>query len=395
MNCITPPKYVISILKRLESHGYSAYMGGGCVRDIIMNHRPNDWDICTSALPEEVMALFPHSRPTGLKHGTVTVIEKGSAVEVTTFRAEGEYRDHRRPESVRFIADLMGDLERRDFTVNAIALPLSGVLFDPFNGRSDIEKKLIRCVGDPCRRFEEDALRMFRAFRFSAVLGFAIESETLSAIKEKSHLAGMLAKERICSEIEKILLSDCPDTLSDVIENGLLDGIVLRNGTVDLTTLKRLPVNRAQRWAGLCVLLLRNGMIEDAEEFLLSLRLDSATVHNSSAGCRLAAEGIPRDKASFKKLLSRNGTDIGRCAAAAAESLYGAGYIRLLRSIMKSGECYSLKRLAVSGDDLLELGFRGEKLGKELYILLDHVINFPEDNKKELLLDIARNDKTF
>ncbi|MGI5984965.1 MAG: CCA tRNA nucleotidyltransferase [Clostridiales bacterium] len=394
MSCITPPKYVINVLKRLESHGYSAYMVGGCVRDIIMNRRPNDWDICTSALPEEVMSVFPNSRPTGIKHGTVTVIEHGSTVEVTTFRADGEYLDHRRPENVRFITDLRGDLERRDFTVNALAIPLSGLIFDPFGGRIDIEKKLIRCVGDPDKRFQEDALRMLRAFRFSAVLGFEIEAQTLSAIGKNASLSNALAIERVCAELEKILLSNSPQVISDVIEHGLLSGIIEgRIAKSELAVLKTLPKNRSQRWAGLCALLQKNGLINYIEEFLFSLRLDSATIHNSTAGCKLVMKKAPSNRLEWKKLLSRNGTDIGKCAAAAAEVLYGTGYIKMLHAVMCSGECYSLKRLSVTGDDLMELGFRGIDLGNALYALLDHVIEFPSDNYKTILLDMAKEIK--
>ena len=197
MNSVRPPKYVINVMERLSRRGFEVYLVGGCVRDLIIGRRPCDWDVCTSALPEEVMSFFPRSRPTGIKHGTVTVISHGSPVEVTTFRSDGEYKDHRRPESVIFIGDLKSDLERRDFTINALAMPLSGEILDNFGGRKDIENKLIRCVGEPEKRFDEDALRMLRAFRFSAVLGFEIEQDTLDAIKIKAHLSKELAKERI------------------------------------------------------------------------------------------------------------------------------------------------------------------------------------------------------
>jgi len=268
VSTVKPPKYVISIQKRLESRGFPAYLVGGCVRDIIMGRRPNDWDLCTAALPEEVTAIFPRSRPTGIKHGTVTVIEHGSSAEVTTFRSDGEYKDHRRPENVRFIADLKGDLERRDFTVNALALPLSGEIFDPFGGRGDIEKRLLRCVGEPDTRFNEDALRMFRAFRFSAVLGFEIEPLTLAAIRRNAALSSTLAKERVRAEIEKILLSESPQVISELIVFGLLSDIIAASPAIpNLSLLKRLPKNRALRWAGLCALLSKSGQISGVGEF--------------------------------------------------------------------------------------------------------------------------------
>lgn len=395
MSNITPPKYVLNVLERLENHGFSAFMVGGCVRDIIMGRRPNDWDICTSALPEEVISVFPHSRPTGIKHGTVTVTIHGSSVEITTFRSDGEYKDHRRPDTVRFIGDLKGDLERRDFTANALALPLSGEICDLFGGRNDIEKRLIRCVGDPNKRFDEDALRMLRAFRFSAVLGFEIEPETLSAIRNNAHLSGELAKERVRIELEKILLSDAPQVISDVIKYGLLCGIVVEDSAIpDLNVLKKLPKNRTLRWAGLCALLLNDGVINDAENFLSTLRLDTATLRNCCAGCSIALQKAPANKLAWKRLLSENGTETGKCAAAACEALYGSGYFKLLHSVIRSGECFSLRQLAVSGDDLAGLGFRGTELGGALSILLYHVLEYPLDNEKAFLLDMAKEIKS-
>jgi len=370
-------------------------MVGGCVRDIIMGRRPNDWDICTSALPEEVIAVFPHSRPTGMQHGTVTVMIHGSSVEITTFRSDGEYKDHRRPDSVQFIANLKGDLERRDFTSNALALPLSGEICDLFGGRDDIEKKRIRCVGDPNKRFSEDALRMLRAFRFSAVLGFEIEPLTLAAIKNNAHLSASLAKERVRIELEKILLSDSPQIISSVIEYGLLRAIVVENtSTPDLNVLKNLPKNRTLRWAGLCALLMKSGVISNAETFLTALRLDTATIRGCGAGCALTEKSAPADELAWKKLLSENGTVTGKCAAAACEVLHGSGHLKLLRSVLRIGECFSLRQLAVSGDELMSLGFRGTEIGEVLSLLLNHVLEHPSNNEKVLLLDMAREKKT-
>ena len=385
------PQYVTDILSRLESQGFSAYMVGGCVRDIILGRRPHDWDICSSALPEEILAIFPHSIPTGIKHGTVTVKSHGSSSEVTTFRSDGEYKDHRRPESVSFLAGLKGDLERRDFTVNALALPLSGELCDLFGGRDDIENKLIRCVGDPDRRFEEDALRMLRAFRFSAVLGFEIEPSTLAAIRKNAPLSAFLAKERVRDELEKALLSDSPQTVSRVIEYGLIDELVDDASVLpDLLALKRLPKNRSQRWAGLCALLLKNGVIKDSASFLSLLRLDTSAVRNCSEGCKLALERSPDDVLSWKKLLAENSVEIALCAAAACETLYGSGHLKLLRSVLKSGEVYSVRQLAVSGDDITNLGFRGVEVGAVLSSLLYHVLEQPVNNDRPLLLSMAR-----
>lgn len=392
MKSIAPPEYADFVLERLETSGHAAYLVGGCVRDILMGRHPNDWDICTSALPEEVIKVFPNTRPTGIKHGTVTVITHGSQVEVTTFRSDGEYKDHRRPENVRYIADLKGDLERRDFTINAIAMERSGDLFDPFSGRDDIQNKIIRCVGDPDTRFNEDALRMLRALRFSAVLGFEIDAATLKSIQNNAYLAKALAKERVQTELEKILLSASPSMLSSVIEFGLLGDIVSPQASVpDLRAIKRLPRNRTLRWAGLCALLIKGGHITDAERFLLSLRLDSSTVNNCSVGCKLCSEKAPASRLDWKRIISKHGTDTAMCAASCAEVLYGKGHLSLLKSVIKSGECCSRSELSVNGDDLIKLGYRGTEIGNVMDALLSHVLEFPDDNENDYLLDMARS----
>lgn len=391
MSVIRPPKYVISVLLRLESHGFRAYLVGGCVRDCIMGRRPNDWDICTNALPNEVTSVFHNSRPTGLKHGTVTVIEHGSSVEITTFRTDGAYLDHRRPENVHFISSLAADLERRDFTINSIALPLSGIIFDPFGGAADIEKRLIRCVGDPDKRFSEDTLRMFRAVRFSATLGFDIEEQTMAAIRKNAHLAKSLAAERICTEVEKTLLSKKPQKIEELIRCELLSEYLFETkNEIDLSPISLIPKNRFQRWSSLCILLKLSGKIDSAEEFLQKLRLDTTTIHNASRGCDLALTEVPQTKLQWKQLLSKNGTDCGKCAAAAAEAMCGGNHIRQLHSVISTGECFSLKRLNICGDDLLELGFSGPKLGRALDTLLDYILEHPAENVRPLLLERAK-----
>ena len=254
---INPPKYVRQILFGLQARGHLAYLVGGCVRDVIMDITPQDWDICTSALPEEVMELFPCSRPTGLEHGTVTVIIGSKSAEVTTFRTEGDYRDHRRPDSVTFVSDLITDLSRRDFTMNAIALSADGMLADPFDGVSDIEKRCIRCVGNPKLRFTEDALRMFRALRFSARLGFTIEYDTLSAIEECAELASELAPERVRDEVEKILLTTRPETMSAAISFGLMKRYISGAGwkTPNFADLASMPRKPLSRWVAFSIML--------------------------------------------------------------------------------------------------------------------------------------------
>ena len=391
MATIAPPKYVRQILFTLQGHGYPAYLVGGCVRDMLLEHRPHDWDICTGALPEQVMALFPGSRPTGLAHGTVTVVIGSRQVEVTTFRTEGSYADHRHPDRVAFVTELTEDLSRRDFTMNAIALAADGLLADPFGGVEDIREKRIRCVGEPALRFEEDALRMLRALRFSAKLGFTIEINTLLAIQEKAPLAATLAAERVREELEKLLLTDAPETVYPLMEMGLLDAYLLDRPLFSplFRKLRRLPRKALYRWAGLTVLLCRLGCIDSAEDFIRSLRLDSRSIRCCAAAEQLLRQPLPTTPLAWKKALHAWEVPGVSCAAAVSDALYGGQSLKELRAVLRSGECFSLKHLAVSGDDLLALGLRGRALGEMLNFLLDYVMEFPENNRRELLLSLA------
>ena len=391
MAAITPPSYVRQVLAALQARGHSAYLVGGCVRDMILGVHPQDWDICTSALPEETLAVFPGSRPTGLKHGTVTVAIGSRQVEVTTFRRDGSYADHRHPDEVSFVGDLTTDLSRRDFTINAIALSLDGLAVDPFGGARDIRDRIIRCVGVPAERFEEDALRMFRALRFSARLGFEIEEGTMAAIAEKAPLAASLAPERIRDEVEKLLLTRQPEKMALLIDAGLLDAFLTRRplGEFRLLRLNQLPRRALYRWAAFCVLLEEAGCIASVEDFLLALRLDSRTLRCCADCAALLRTPPPNKRADWKRLLRRYGVDSADCAARVHDALLGGSCRRQLREVLKSGECFSLKHLAVGGDDLLALGLRGKALGDMLDFLLDYVIDYPENNRRELLLSLA------
>ena len=389
---ITPPKYVRHILVTLQSRGHPAYLVGGCVRDMLLGVQPHDWDICTGALPEQVLEIFPGSRPTGLKHGTITVTLNSRSVEVTTFRSEGDYADHRHPDMVSFVGDLTTDLSRRDFTMNAIAISPDGLTADPFGGAADIGKKLIRCVGLPEQRFEEDALRMFRALRFSARLGFEIESGTLEAIGKKAHLASALAAERVRDEVEKILLTPSPETVFTLIDLGLMDTYLLRrlSRAEPLARLRLLPKKSLCRWAGLCLVLLSEGAVRSAEDFLLKLRLDSRTLRCCAEAAVILQSPLPSPPVAWKRLLHRSGVDTVTCAAACGDALYGGSRAKELKAVLKSGECFSMKHLAVSGDDLLALGLRGKELGEMLNFLLDYVMEYPRNNRRELLLSLAK-----
>ncbi len=390
---ITPPKYVKQVLIKLQSRGYLAYLVGGCVRDMILGVHPQDWDICTSALPEQVRELFDRTLTVGIRHGTVTVLIHSHAVEVTTFRTDGAYADHRHPEAVSFVGDLTSDLARRDFTMNAIALPPDGLVVDPFGGVEDIRNSLIRCVGEPDRRFEEDALRMFRALRFSARLGFAVEEETLAAIYRKAPLAASLSPERVRDEMEKMLLTGRPQILLTVIDAGLLDRYLLRRGDDPVSELIRitaLPKKALPRWAALCAILQRHGLISSPQEFLSSLRLDGRTQRCCADCCELLRDPPPRTPKEWKILLNRYGVDTTGCAAQCSDILNTRHCRDALRAVLKSGECFSVKHLAVSGDDLVEMGLRGKELGEMLDFLLDYVMDYPDNNRRELLLQLVR-----
>ena len=392
MATITPPKYVRQVLIALQSHGHLAYLVGGCVRDIILGVHPQDWDVCTSAFPEQVLEIFPNSITTGIRHGTVTVRVNSRFVEVTTFRTDGSYADHRHPDAVSFVGDLNADLARRDFTMNAIALPPDGLIADPFGGIEDIQNKTIRCVGTPELRFEEDALRMFRALRFSARLGFEIEPQTMAAIEKKAPLAASLTAERVRDEIEKLLMTSRPEMLSQLISLGLMDAYLIRRPS-DYTLFSRLgkiPHKALQRWCALCTILIRYDCISSAQDFLTRLRLDGRTVRCCTYSAIMLQGDKPATRAEWKRALNRYGTDSVICAALCYDMLHGGQCHKELKTVLKSDECFSMKHLAVTGNDLLELGLKGKEVGEMLRFLLDYVIEYPDNNRRELLLSLAK-----
>lgn len=388
---ITPPKYVKHILTTLQSRGHLAYVVGGCVRDMIMDIQPQDWDICTSALPEQVMEIFPGSQPTGIKHGTITVIIGSHHSEVTTFRTEGEYSDHRRPDTVSFVCDLNTDLSRRDFTINAIAVSATGLISDPFDGIKDIENKIIRCVNEPELRFREDALRMFRAFRFSARLGFTIEENTLKAIEKNAPLAADLAAERVYDEVSKILLTKAPDTVGRLISPGLMDNYIDIPSPkgIDFSPLDSLSHKLITRWAGLCYLLLENNIIGEVYSFLLKLKADKNTIHHCVNACIILSQPRPEGDFQIKQLMNKYGVDTVVTAAQIDSVFNGGTWEERAKNILKSGECFTVAQLAISGEDLIALGFNGRVVGQILNFLLEYVMEYPANNQRDILLSIV------
>lgn len=370
-----PPKYVLNILCALDSAGHRAVLAGGCVRDSLLGRRPSDWDIASSASPEEVLALFPRCVPTGIKHGTVTVLSGGGSVEVTAFRAEGGYSDHRRPDSVSFGCPLEADLARRDLTVNAMAMDAAGEITDPFGGRDDLRRRLLRCVGEPERRFDEDALRMLRTVRFSAQLGFDIEPRTLEAIRALAHLASGLSAERVRDELLKTLRSPAPGLVWQLVDLGLL-GACLAPGDASAPreALDVLPIYA--RLAHFCRGLELGGYIMSTDRFLAALRFDGETLRRTAS----AVEVLKSGSRDWKRLLRGH----GEAAVLAAHPKN-----RALRAVLRSGECWELSSLAIGGRELAALGYSGPELGRELRRLLDHVIDCPADNRADILCKLA------
>lgn len=370
-----PPKYVLNILCALDSAGHRAVLAGGCVRDSLLGRRPSDWDIASSASPEEVLALFPRCVPTGIKHGTVTVLSGGGSVEVTAFRAEGGYSDHRRPDSVSFGCPLEADLARRDLTVNAMAMDAAGEITDPFGGRDDLRRRLLRCVGEPERRFDEDALRMLRTVRFSAQLGFDIEPRTLEAIRALAHLASGLSAERVRDELLKTLRSPAPGLVWQLVDLGLL-GACLAPGDASAPreALDVLPIYA--RLAHFCRGLELGGYIMSTDRFLAALRFDGETLRRTAS----AVEVLKSGSRDWKRLLRGH----GEAAVLAAHPKN-----RALRAVLRSGECWELSSLAIGGRELAALGYSGPELGRELRRLLDHVIDYPADNRADILCKLV------
>lgn len=370
-----PPKYVLNILCALDSAGHRAVLAGGCVRDSLLGRRPSDWDIASSASPEEVLALFPRCVPTGIKHGTVTVLSGGGSVEVTAFRAEGGYSDHRRPDSVSFGCPLEADLARRDLTVNAMAMDAAGEITDPFGGRDDLRRRLLRCVGEPERRFDEDALRMLRTVRFSAQLGFEIEPRTLEAIRALAHLASGLSAERVRDELLKTLRSPAPGLVWQLVDLGLLDACLAPgDASAPREALDVLPIYA--RLAHFCRDLELGGYIMSTDRFLAALRFDGETLRRTAS----AVEVLKSGSRDWKRLLR----DHGEAAVLAAHPKN-----RALRAVLRSGECWELSSLAIGGRELAALGYSGPELGRELRRLLDHVIDCPADNRADILCKLA------
>lgn len=430
------PPGAAKILRRLEEHGYEAYVVGGCVRDSLLGRNPNDWDITTSALPRQVKALFPRTIDTGLKHGTVTILEGGEPYEVTTYRVDGEYLDGRHPSEVTFTASLKEDLQRRDFTINAMAYSEKHGLQDYFDGLTHLENRLICAVGDPMKRFGEDALRIMRAVRFAAQLGYEVEAETVRAMKELAPTLSKISAERIASELEKLLLSPHPEKLRMAYECGIT-AVILPEFDRCMETAQNNPHHcysvgehtivsignaRPDRVLRLAMLLHDFGKpackttdeegidhfhshqevsAQMANDILRRLKSDNATRKSVVKLVRCHDRAVRLTPAGVRKAVVEIGEDLFPLylEVKEADTLAQSEYRRqekldyledvrfLYRKVLEEGDCLSMKDLAVKGDDLIAAGMQpGRQFREVLEAMFEDVIREPSHNEKTYLM---------
>ncbi len=388
------PPQVEYIIEKLSEHGFEAYAVGGCVRDTILHREPGDWDITTSAYPAQVKQIFRRTIDTGIAHGTVTVMLDRCGYEVTTYRIDGEYEDGRHPKSVEFTLNLEEDLKRRDFTINAMAYHPERGLVDLFDGVSDLKDGKIRCVGEAKERFTEDALRMMRAVRFAAQLGFEIEEQTQDAIRALAPSLCKVSKERIQAELTKLLLSPNPQMAEKFFSFGLgkqvlpelARGYDRTDGGKMLSRLCETEADSILRYTVfLSVLEASLGTRRARTEALLrGLKFDNHTIEYVSRLSEHQYDTLSMDKPTLRRQIVEMGEDIFPYLlrlqkAEEAERLY--------REIKKAGDCLSIKELAVNGRDLTEAGIKpGKELGDKLRQLLYLVLEKPEYNTREKLL---------
>ncbi len=385
-----PPK-VTRILDTLSYHGYEAYAVGGCIRDTILARTPDDWDITTSAKPEEVKELFRRTVDTGLKHGTVTVLLGDDGYEVTTYRIDGEYQDHRHPTEVAYASQLSEDLMRRDFTINAMAYNQQSGLVDLFGGMEDMQRKIIRCVGNPRERFTEDALRILRAVRFSAQLGFAIEEKTKEALTSLAPTLVHVSQERIQVELVKLLVSANPHYIGLLAETGILDVILPELSQVEEETLQHLLKVPRDKRLRLAALLLPLGE-KKAKEVLRRLKFDNDTISMVGRLIKWYHRDIQPEQLDMRMALNEIGDDLLEDLLTFQEYRHPVEELRsVYQEVIKSGQCYQLKQLKITGNDLIAMGMvPGRQIGQCLQECLQMVLEYPECNETEYLQNCVK-----
>lgn len=390
------PGNVAFILDKMKSAGYEAHVVGGSVRDAVLGRERGDYDITTNALPEETKAVFDGYRiiETGIKHGTVTLVLDGEPYEITTYRLDGDYKDNRHPDSVTFTSLLGEDLMRRDFTVNAMAYNPDTGITDLFGGRQDSADRLIRAVGDPYKRFDEDALRILRALRFAAVLDFEIESETAVAVRSRAHLLSSISKERIYTELKKLvmgvsalkILTEYADVIAP-LTCGLLIENVPKKELFDKSELQT-------RFAAL-FLLNSDSPSEHGYRVLTELKTDKLTRSGVSDTLRVYKDIDFKDETAVLRHLADYGAELTLSALklGVLTEKFGEREEALYLSALASGKPYAISQLAVRGNDIASLGVRGEKIGEALKKLLYTVIDGRMENEREALLEYLKTTK--
>ncbi len=374
------PEYAAEIIAIIKNAGYEAYAVGGCVRDALLGTEAADVDVTTSAPPQIIQALFPHSVLTGGRFFTVTVLYNGGKAEVTPFRSEGRYSDSRRPDSVTFASDLLEDLKRRDFTMNSVCFDGERII-DPLGGKDDIDARIIRCVGNPAQRFDEDALRIMRAFRLSAQLGFNIERETLSAALANSHKLRSISVERIRDELFKTMISPAPERIAPLLECGALSFLNL-NPSPMLNKIKKLNSDLPTRMSAFINMCGR----DSAGILKLTTRLKRFV-----RGVFEALDSLPSPTDTGVKLaMSRFSSEVFVTAAEIANKIYGksAEYSNICRRVIENGEPYRVSDLALNGTDLIKAGVPEKEIGANLERMLNEVIKSPDMNTRDSLMKI-------
>lgn len=439
---IQMPEAANYIIQTLMAHGYEAYIVGGCVRDSVLGRTPQDWDITTSATPEQTKALFRRTIDTGIEHGTVTIMMDHVGYEVTTYRVDGKYEDHRRPKEVTFTASLLEDLKRRDFTINAMAYNEQEGLVDIFGGAEDLRRGIIRCVGVPQERFDEDALRILRAVRFAAQLDFEIEAKTRQAIREKAEFLRDISAERIQVELTKLITSDHPERIIDAYELGIT-AIVLPEfdtmmetpqhtvyhkydvGRHTVAVMQNIDATPVLRWAALlhdsakpeCRTTDEQGVDHFyghpkagkaiARRVLRRMKLDNDTIQRVERLVEWHDFGLDGTitKKTLRRALNRMGPDLfdDYAKLRRADMLGQSDYMQekkqqdyrhlleMYREIREAQECLLIRDLKLDGKDLIAMGVQpGPDMGKILNDLLQQVLEEPQLNTKEKLKELVQ-----
>ncbi len=395
------PEYIMKVLNILNNNGYEAYLVGGCVRDALMGIPPHDFDLTTNALPDEIIKCFDGMRiiETGLKHGTVTVVSDGENVEITTYRIDGKYTDNRHPEKVEFTRNIHEDLSRRDFTANAIAYsPYDGIV-DIFGGREDIKNKVIRCVGNPDMRFNEDGLRLIRAIRFSSVLSFEIDELTSQSIHKNKDLLSNISAERIYSELKKLICGDSADKVlleySDILFKVFPNLVSFKDICIqNIRCITSAPCDVITRF---CILL--SGV--DTQSVKASLRLlkpDNYFYKNVLLLLSFADKQINYDEISVRYIMrdldDENILRLADIKAVLCEDFCRDEFIREYHKQKESSACVRLKDLDIKGSELIDIGFKkGPLIGDIMDTLLEAVIENKCPNQKNELINFTKNIK--